>query len=89
MVCILFPLPGGASVLVWLAAMVSGLFRGTGVTIMYYTMRSVEVSQIIPVIFTYPVFVALMAVPLLGETLTSLQWLAISIVVAGAVIAVV
>jgi drug/metabolite transporter (DMT)-like permease len=48
-------------------------------------MKREEVSRVVPVVYTYPVFVAIMAVPLLGETLYYLQWLAIIIVVAGAV----
>ena len=52
---------------------------------MLYAMRREEISRIIPMVFTYPVFVALIAVPLLGETLSYLQWLAILIVVSGAI----
>ncbi len=39
----------------------------------------------VPVVYTYPIFVAIMAVPLLGESLYYLEWLAIIMVVAGAV----
>ena len=81
----LFPVPDSVSVWVWLVAIASGLFRASGVAFMFYAMRKGEVSQIIPVVFTYPVFVAIMAVLLLGETLSYLQWLAIFIVVAGAI----
>ena len=54
---------------------------------MLYTFKKEEVSRVIPIVYTYPLFVAIMAVPLLGESLRHLEWLAIVIVVAGAVIA--
>jgi drug/metabolite transporter (DMT)-like permease len=44
------------------------------------------VSRVIPVVYTHPIFVAILAAPLLGETLSHLQWLAIIIVVAGAIV---
>ena len=81
----LFPLPEGVGTWVLIVALTSGLFRTTAVTVMLYTMKRVEVSRIIPVVYTYPIFVAIMAVLLLGETLGYLEWIAIIIVVAGAV----
>ena len=81
----LFPLPEGMGIWPVLVAVASGILRTGAITIMLYTMKREEVSRIIPVAYTYPVFVAIMAVPLLGETLYYLQWIAIIIVVAGAV----
>ncbi|MFH1002545.1 MAG: EamA family transporter [Chloroflexota bacterium] len=82
----LFPLPPGLAAPVLLAAVASALFRSAAVLLLLYTLIKQEVSRVIPVVHTYPVFVALMAVPLLGERLQPLQWLAIIIVVAGAVL---
>jgi len=82
---ILFPLPGDIGTWPLVVAIASGILRAIAITLMLYTMKSEEVSRIIPVVHTYPVFVAIMAAPLLGETLHYLQWLAIIIVVAGAV----
>jgi drug/metabolite transporter (DMT)-like permease len=81
----LFPLPEGVGIWPVLVAVASGILRTSAVTIMLYIMKREEVSRVVPVVYTYPVFVAIMAVPLLGETLYYLQWLAIIIVVAGAV----
>lgn len=81
----LFPLPQGVSLGPLLVAVASGIFRTVAVTIMLYYLRREEVSRVIPVVFTYPIFVAIIAVLLLGETLDYLHWLAIIIVVAGAV----
>ena len=53
---------------------------------MLRAMRSEEVSRIIPVVNTFPIFVAILAVPILGEALGYAEWLAILITVAGAVL---
>ena len=81
----LFPLPEGTSIRILLVAVASGILRTAAVTIMLYSLKREEVSRVIPVVHTYPIFVAIMAMPLLGESLYSLEWLAIIIVVAGAV----
>ena len=82
----LFPLPEDTGWLPIVAAVVSGIFRTTAATIMLYSMKSAEVSRVIPIVYTSPIFVALLAIPLLGENLNYLQWLAIIIVVSGAVV---
>jgi uncharacterized membrane protein len=82
---VIFPLPDGVDIWPLLAAIAAGLFRTASVTTMLYLMRREEVSRIIPVVYTYPIFVAIMATVLLGETLSYLGWLAIIIVVTGAV----
>ncbi|MBI2870042.1 MAG: DMT family transporter [Chloroflexi bacterium] len=69
-----------------LIAIAAGTLRSLSVLIMLYSLRKQEVSHVIPVLYTYPIFVALIAVPVLGESLGYLQWLAIIIVVAGAVL---
>ncbi len=81
----LFPLPEGISVRTVLVAVVSAILNTAAVTIMLYSLKREEVSRVIPVVYTYPIFVAIMAMPLLGESLHYLEWLAIIIVVAGAV----
>lgn len=83
----LFPLPAHVSIGVIILTLISGLLRTTAITIMLYNLRRDEVSRVIPVVYTYPIFVAILAIPILGETLYFLQWLAIIIVVAGAVMA--
>lgn len=81
----LFPLPQGAGIWPVLAAVASGMLRTAAVVIMLDSLRREEVSRVIPVVYTYPIFVAIMAMPLLGESLNSLEWLALVIVVVGAV----
>ena len=81
----LFPLPADTSLFIIIAAIGSGMLRTASVTIMLFIMTREEVSRVVPIVYTYPIFVAIMAVPLLGESLQYLEWLAIFTVVAGAV----
>ncbi len=83
---IIFPFPQGVSAWPLGVAAASGFLRAGAVTVMLHTMTREEVSRVIPVVYTYPIFVAIAAVVLLGEDLLYLQWLAVIIVVAGAVI---
>jgi len=86
LIAFIFPLPAGLSSWHLMVAVASGLLRAASVIILLHSLRREEVSRVVPVISIYPVFVAIMAVPLLGETLNYLQGLAIAIVVAGVVI---
>ena len=70
----------------WFIAVLSAVARSIAAFLMLYTMRTEEVSRIIPVVHTSPVFVAIVAVPLLGEDLSFLQWMAVLITVAGAIL---
>jgi drug/metabolite transporter (DMT)-like permease len=85
-VLFIFPFPASVSLLPTLAAIAGAVIRTIGLVITFYNLQREEVSRVIPIIFTYPVFVAIFAIPMLGESLRYLQWLAIIIVVAGAVI---
>jgi len=80
------PLPEGTDTLVWLVAFSSAVVRVAGVLLMLRTMRFEEVSRIMPVVNTFPIFVALLAVPVLDEVLGWVEWLAIIITVSGAVL---
>jgi len=82
----LYPLPGELGATPLVVAFASGIARSVGVLLMLHTMRSEEVSRIIPVVNTFPIFVAILAVPLLGEALGYIEWLAILMTVAGAVL---
>lgn len=81
-----FPLPGGVGVTPLVVAIVSAIVRAAAVLLMLQAMRSEEVSRIVPVVNTYPIFVVILAVPLLGESLGYIQWLSIFMTVAGAVL---
>jgi len=80
-----FPLPGGVDVSLVGVAVLSSCLRTGAVVIMLDNLRHREVSSVIPVVYAYPMFVAVMAFMFLGERLTLLQWGAVGIVASGAV----
>ena len=82
----LFPFPENISLWPLTVAFGSSIIRIAGATIMIYLLKKEEVSRVVPVVYTYPIFVALIAAPLLGESISALQWFSIVTVVAGAVI---
>ena len=82
----LYPLPEGVPAFVWFIAAIAAVTRTIAVLLMLKAMCTEEISRVIPVAYIYPVFVAILAVPVLGETLNWLQWVAIFITVAGAVL---
>ena len=81
-----FQFPPNLSLIHLLIACGSGLLNAAGYLIILNTLRKSEVSRVIPVISSAPIFVALLSIPLLGEILGFWQWFAILITVAGAVL---
>lgn len=81
----LYPLPENISSWPLMVAVASAILRISSIIILLYTLKREEVSRVVPMASTYPIFVAIMAIPLLAETLGYLQWIAIIIVVAGVV----
>ena len=81
---LLLPLPAGTSPAVVGWALASGFVWGLGIMAMFFAFKTEEVSRAVPVYHTYPIFVALLAIPVLGERLSTLQWLAVLATVAGA-----
>ena len=82
----MYPLPEGLGIIPLLAIIGSGIFRTAAILIMLNILKKEEVSRVIPIIYTSPIFVAVLAVPMLNESLSLLQWVAIVIVVVGAVL---
>jgi len=80
------PLVCGVDPFTWFIAVLSAVARTAAALLMLYTMKTEEVSRIVPVVYAHPVFVAVLAVPLLDETLTYVQWVAILMTVVGAVL---
>jgi drug/metabolite transporter (DMT)-like permease len=74
----------GVEAFTWFIAVVAAITRVAAVLPMLYVMRTEEVSRIIPVVYAHPVFVAVLAVPLLDERLIAVQWVAILMTVGGA-----
>ena len=67
-------------------ALVSGLTSGGYLVLMFWVMGTQDVSRVVPVTSTYPIFVAILAQFLLGEQIGLLAWVGIFITVAGAVL---
>ncbi len=83
---LLFPLTPGIPGRILAIAVLSCFIRVSGVLIMLFMLSKIEVSRVVPVVYSYPVFVAILAIPLLGEHLVQVEWLAIIMVVAGTII---
>ena len=69
-------IPPSATLEAVLWALISGAFYGFGTHILVYTLYTQEVSRVIPVYQTYPMFTALIAFFFLGERLDAVEWLA-------------
>ena len=72
----------GGSGIPW--AMASGVTWGVGLALFFAGLRTVEVSRAAPIQAAAPVFAAVLAVSLFGDTLSVLQSGAILVVVVGA-----
>ena len=77
-------IPQGASWDRLAAAGAAGLCWGGALGMMFWGYKYEEASRASAIIHTFPVFVALLAVTLLGESLVGGQWAAIVVVVIGA-----
>ena len=86
-IIILFPLPSHLDNTTLVVAILSGVLRAASVYLMFYTLKREEVSMVIPIVNSYPILVALFAMPILGEFLDTSQWIAIIIVVLGVILA--
>ncbi len=62
----------------------SGLTSGAYLVLMFWVMGRQDVSRVIPVTSTYPIFVAILAALLLDETIGALAWVGVLITVVGA-----
>lgn len=63
---------------------ISGFIWGVSLIAMFWAMSKDDVSKVIPVMSISPVFVAILAVVFLSESLSAWHWVAIVVTVAGA-----
>ena len=82
---LVFGVPHGVDQSIVAIAVLSSCVRTGAVLILLDCLRHREVSRVIPVVYMYPMFVALMAFVFLGERLGLGQWIAVAIVATGAV----
>jgi len=85
-VFVIFPFPANPDLKHILAAFGAGLCNAFSLIILLNCLLKGEVSRVIPVTSSYPIFVALLSMPLLGEMLNFGEWLAVILTVAGAVL---
>ena len=83
---IVFPFPANPGLTHILAAFGAALCNAFSLIITLNCLQQGEVSRVIPVTSSSPIFVALLSMPLLGELLNYWQWLAVVITVYGAVL---
>ncbi len=74
----------GYSIDTMLVSYVSGLLAGIYLALMFWVMRMQDVSRVVPVTSTYPIFVAILAQAFLGEAISPLAWVGIFVTVGGA-----
>ena len=67
-------------------AVLAGILSGFGALLLLYVLKSPEVTRVVPVTQSAPIFAAAIAFFFLDETLTIIQWQAVLVTAAGAVL---
>ena len=67
-----------------LIACASGFLAGIYLVLMFWVMRMQDVSRVVPITSTHPIFVAVLAQMFLGEIISGLAWVGIVVTVCGA-----
>ncbi len=80
------PLSGDVALSYYAITLLSGCFWGLALIVYYFVLIKEEASRVSPVFHTYPAIVAVLGVTLLSESLSSLQWLAVMVTIAGAML---
>lgn len=83
-VILINPWESNPSTLTFFIGFSSGIVWALGLMTMFFGMSKLEVSRVIPISHTYPVFVAIMATSFLGEALSFIQYCSILLTVLGA-----
>ena len=82
-ILVLHPLPEALPLRPVLAMAAVGLLTVAISILICSAVRREEVTRAAPILDSSPIFIAIMAVAFLGETLSAIQWTAICLVVAG------
>lgn len=67
-----------------LISCLSGFLAGIYLVLMFWVMRMQDVSRVVPITSTHPIFVAILAQVFLGEVISVLAWAGIVVTVGGA-----
>lgn len=79
--------PSGVEFDVIVRAWSIGVLQGISLIIMFWMLKREDPTRVIPAMQTTPIFVALLAWAIFGESLGGLQWAAVFLAVAGSVLA--
>jgi drug/metabolite transporter (DMT)-like permease len=82
----IFPFPTAPRFYDVLAGIGGGMANAAALVILLNALQKGEVSRVIPVTSSFPIFVALLSMPLLGEMISLTGWAAVLLTVAGAVL---
>ena len=86
-ILVIHPLPDALPLRPVLAMAAVGLLTVAVNILSCSAMRREEVTRAAPIVDSNPIFIAIMAVAFLGETINAIQWAAICLVVSGAFLA--
>jgi uncharacterized membrane protein len=81
-----FPFPQSVDFKHLAVAYGSGLLNAISLMILLIYLQKGEVSRVVPITTSAPIFVALLSIPILSEVLGVWQWLAVFATVAGAIL---
>ena len=76
--------PSGAPVQAVVVGLLSGVSLGAGLALLFLGLKLGEASRAVAISQTNPILVALLAMAILGETVSAWQWSAIALVICGA-----
>ena len=79
--------PSGVEFEIVIRAWSIGVLQGISLILMFWMLKREDPSRVIPAMQTTPIYVALLAWAIFGESLGVLQWIAVFLAVSGSVLA--
>lgn len=86
-IALLSSMPSGVDFDVIARAWSIGVIQGFSLIFMFWMLKREDPSRVIPAMQTTPIYVALLAWLILGESLNAMQWFAVVLAVSGSVLA--
>ena len=86
-VVLLFSFPFGVEFDIVARAWSIGVLQGISLILFFWMLKREDPSRVIPAMQTTPIYVALLAWAIFGESLGALQWVAVILAVSGSVLA--
>lgn len=86
-VVLLFSFPSGVEFDIVARAWSIGVLQGMSLILFFWMLKREDPSRVIPAMQTTPIYVALLAWAIFGESLGALQWVAVILAVSGSVLA--